>query len=141
MTMALATMLSLSSCLNDLGQTEQNRPEGGEDIVVNEDFEYAEGELFVKFSPEVEAMLGNIGRSGATRSGVPSVDEVLSIVDGYHIERVFPVDSRHEQKRSALVVHRQVQWREGQRGGKEICTPWRGAEGGTQLHHQAHLQR
>ena len=105
MTMALATMLSLSSCLNDLGQTEQNRPEGGEDIVVNEDFEYVEGELFVKFSPEVEAMLGNIGRSGATRSGVPSVDEVLSIVDGYHIERVFPVDSRHEERTRKSGLH------------------------------------
>ena len=80
--MALAMMLSLSSCLNDLGQTDENRHEGGEDIVVNEDFEYVEGELFVKFSPEVEAMLGSIGRSGSSRSGVPSVDEVLNIVNG-----------------------------------------------------------
>ncbi|MBP3382569.1 MAG: S8 family serine peptidase [Tidjanibacter sp.] len=104
-TMALATLLSMSSCLNDMGADEQVRPEEGNDSVVNEAFEYVEGELFVKFSPEVESMLGQIGRSGATRSGVPSVDEVLNIVDGYHIERVFPVDSRNEERTRKSGLH------------------------------------
>lgn len=105
MTVALAMMFGLSGCLNDLGVEQGARPEEGKDTVVNEAFEYVEGELFVKFSPEVEAMLGNIGRSGATRSGVPSVDEVLDIVEGYHIERVFPVDSRHEQRTRNSGLH------------------------------------
>lgn len=105
MTMALATVLSLSSCLNELGGEEQLRPDESGDSVVNEAFEYVEGELFVKFSPEVESMLGQIGRSGATRSGVPSVDEVLNIVDGYHIERVFPVDSRNEERTRKSGLH------------------------------------
>lgn len=94
--LALGAMVCLSSCLNELEP--QGVPNNGKDIVVNEDYEYVEGELLVKFTPEVEQMLASIGRSGATRSGIPSVDEVLAIVDGYHIERVFPVDSRNEER-------------------------------------------
>ena len=62
------------------------------------------GELLVRFDEGVSEILdkaGLITKSGeasATRSGVLSVDEVLDLVEGYQIERVFPVDARSEAK-------------------------------------------
>ena len=46
-------------------------------------------------------------RSGgpATRSGILSVDEVLDIVGGYQIERVFPVDGRNEERTRESELH------------------------------------
>ena len=61
---------------------------------------YASGEIFVKFTPQVASMLEEAGvvRSTVSRSGVVSVDALLDIVDGFEISRVFPVDSRHEER-------------------------------------------
>ncbi len=61
---------------------------------------YTAGEIFVKFTPEVAAMLEESGvvRSNVTRSGVGSVDELLDIVKGFEISRVFPIDPRHEER-------------------------------------------
>lgn len=61
------------------------------------------GELLVKFTPSVAAALESAGRTKAgvgpvSRSGIMSVDEILELVDGYEIERVFPVDPRTEHK-------------------------------------------
>ena len=61
------------------------------------------GQLFVKFDPSVSKVLEQAGvtKSGigspATRSGVLTVDEILDLVEGYEIERVFPVDERTEE--------------------------------------------
>ena len=61
------------------------------------------GQLFVRFDASVSKILEQEGitKSGAgvpaTRSGVLSVDEILDLVEGYEIERVFPVDSRTEE--------------------------------------------
>ncbi len=61
---------------------------------------YASGEILVKFSPEVVSLLEEAGvvRSELTRSGVGSIDELLDIVGGFEISRVFPVDPRHEER-------------------------------------------
>ena len=62
------------------------------------------GELLVRFDEGVSEILdraGLITKSGdasASRSGVLSVDEILDLVQGYQIERVFPVDARSEAK-------------------------------------------
>ena len=61
------------------------------------------GQLLVRLDPRVSDILEKAGltKSGinapATRSGVLSVDEILDLVEGYEIERVFPVDSRTEE--------------------------------------------
>ena len=78
-------------------------PQMSEDVV--------SGELLVRFDARVSTILENAGvtKSGigapATRSGVLSVDEVLSLVDGYQIERVFPVDARTEDKAREAGLH------------------------------------
>jgi hypothetical protein len=62
------------------------------------------GQLLVRFDPGVSRILDESGltKSGAgtpmSRSGILSVDEILDLVEGYEIERVFPVDRRSEAK-------------------------------------------
>ena len=66
-----------------------------------------EGELLVKFAPEMEDILDShfATRAMATRSGIPSTDEVLDILGAYRIERVFPVDPRTEERTREAGLH------------------------------------
>ena len=97
---ASVLMLSLASCSVDEPGMSSG---GGVDKVAGTASEALPGQLFVKFDPSVSKVLEQAGvtKSGigapATRSGVLSVDEILDIVDGYEIERVFPVDARTEE--------------------------------------------
>lgn len=95
---SLAALLLLGGCASDElpapsapqpGTTEQNEP--------------VAGEVLVKFQSYVSDILDRTvvrTRSGApaTRSGILSVDEVLDLVGGYEIERIFPVDARTEER-------------------------------------------
>ena len=86
----LLSLLSLYSCQK--GELEQS-----EQI---EEQPYAQGELLVKFSPEVVSLLekAELTRSGSmTRSGSLSVDQVLEIIGTSHIEPVFPLDEARDQ--------------------------------------------
>ena len=88
-----------------VGETpaETPAPQMSEDVVA--------GELLVRFDARVSDILERAGvtKSGinapATRSGVLSVDEILSLVEGYEIERVFPVDPRTEDKAREAGLH------------------------------------
>ena len=67
-----------------------------------------EGEIIIKFKPEMEAILdATMTRTEgiATRSGIPSTDEVLEILGAYHFERVFPVDPRNEERTREAGLH------------------------------------
>ena len=66
------------------------------------------GEVIIKFVPEMEPILeATMTRFGgvATRSGIPTTDEVLEILDAYSFERVFPVDPRHEERTREAGLH------------------------------------
>ena len=69
------------------------------------------GQLLVRFDSRVADILDKAGvtKSGPampmTRSGILSVDEILGLVDGYEIERVFPVDVRTEDKAREEGLH------------------------------------
>ena len=79
---------------------------GTTDIFIPEDA--AEGELLIKFVPEMTDILDQMAEEAApamTRSGIPSTDEVLRILGGYELERVFPVDPRHEERARANGMH------------------------------------
>ena len=60
------------------------------------------GELLIKFNPAVTEMLDKAHtRSGGnlmTRSSIPSVDKVLSLLGTYRFERIFPVDNKNEER-------------------------------------------
>lgn len=69
------------------------------------------GEVIVKFAPYVSDILDSAGvavtRSGApaTRSGILSVDEVLDLLGGCEVERIFPVDARNEERTREAELH------------------------------------
>ena len=92
LTFVLGATLALTSCVREESVNVENTP------TVEES--YIAGEIFVKFSPEVADLLEESGavRSTITRSGVSSVDELLDIIGGFEISRVFPVDKRHEER-------------------------------------------
>ena len=97
------TACSVDGPVTDPDTDDQKMPEMAEDVVG--------GELLVRFDPRVSDILDKAGltRSGInspmTRSGVLSVDEILDLVDGYQIERVFPVDLRTEDKARKEGLH------------------------------------
>ena len=83
--------------------------EGNKAPMITEDV--VKGQLLVRFDPRVSDILDRAGitKSGPmapmTRSGILSVDEILDLVDGYQIERVFPVDMRSEEKARKEGLH------------------------------------
>lgn len=105
---ALVIGLFVSAC-NDTEFVVQNGAVSDqEDIFIPEGAE--EGELLIKFVPEMSSILDQIAEEAAankvlTRSGIPSTDEVLRILGGYELERVFPVDPRHEERARANGMH------------------------------------
>ena len=95
-----AFVAALSACAID--ETQMNAP--AQEVQVSQNAEDAlPGQLFVRFDSSVSRILeqNGITKSGAdfpaTRSGVLTVDEILDLVEGYQIERVFPVDERTEE--------------------------------------------
>ena len=88
----LGAMFLFASCVNESDMDIVQTPSAEES--------YASGEILVKFSQEVASVLEEAGvvRSNVTRSGVGSVDEILDLVGGFEISRVFPVDPRHEER-------------------------------------------
>ena len=82
--------------------------EGKADITIPSDAEA--GELLIKFAPEMSSILDQAQMSKtrsdkATRSGIPSTDEVLDILGSYSFERVFPVDANTEARTREAGLH------------------------------------
>lgn len=98
--------LALTGCSDSLSTIDSS--EGKADITIPS---YAEaGELLIKFAPEMSSILDQAQmsktRSGkATRSGIPSTDEVLDILGSYSFERVFPVDANTEARTREAGLH------------------------------------
>ena len=100
--------LSLSSCNdNELTNNMPGQPETSFPLTMDA----IDGELLIKFSPEMTGILDNYFATRAavagkaTRSGIPSTDEVLSILGAYSFERVFPVDPRNEERTREAGLH------------------------------------
>ena len=98
--------LVLTGCSDSLSTIDSS--EGKADITIPSDAEA--GELLIKFAPEVSSILDQAQmsktRSGkATRSGIPSTDEVLDILGSYSFERVFPVDANTEARTREAGLH------------------------------------
>ena len=98
--------LALTGCSDSLSTIDSS--EGKADITIPSDAEA--GELLIKFAPEMSSILDqaqmSTTRSGkATRSGIPSTDEVLDILGSYSFERVFPVDANTEARTREAGLH------------------------------------
>lgn len=98
--------LALTGCSDSLSTIGSS--DGNSEITIPADAEA--GELLIKFSPEMsdildQAQLGKTRAGKATRSGIPSTDEVLDILGSYSFERVFPVDAKTEAKTRKAGLH------------------------------------
>ena len=98
----MVAAMSLSSCV----EGENPEPTPSEPQIVAP---YVEGEVIVKFTPQVADMIASVEatRGAATRSGAVTLDEVLEAIDGYQLERVFPLDERTEARTREQGLH---QW-------------------------------
>ena len=102
----IAAAIFTVACVNDNITTTAPEEVTTPNVILTEGA--TEGEVIIKFKPEMEAILDQtMTRSGgiSTRSGIPSTDEVLEILDAYHFERVFPVDARHEARTRENGLH------------------------------------
>lgn len=101
--------LTLAACSEQEFVDQSSTPVDDTTVLLPEDF--TSGELLIKFKPEMTAILDQTmtraTRSGGamTRSGIPSTDEVLDILGGYHFERIFPVDKRNEERTRTAGLH------------------------------------
>ena len=106
--MAVALVAGMSACSMEEHEPSMEVetpqvPELSADVV--------EGQLLVRFDARVSDILDKAGvtksnsKAPASRSGVLSVDEILDLVEGYHIERVFPIDTRSEAKAREEGLH------------------------------------
>lgn len=77
----------------------------GDDISVEIPADAEQGELLVKFAPQMTQILDSVGLGNKTRLGIPSTDEVLSILNAYEFERVFPVNMKTEDKAREAGLH------------------------------------
>lgn len=98
--------LALTGCSDSLSTIDSSEDKA--DITIPSDAEA--GELLIKFAPEMSSILDQAQmsktRSGkATRSGIPSTDEVLDILGSYSFERVFPVDANTEARTREAGLH------------------------------------
>lgn len=101
--------LTLASCSDQEIIEQPSTPTGRTEVQLPADV--TSGELLIKFKPEMTDILDQTmtraTRSGGamTRSGIPSTDEVLEILGGYHFERIFPVDQQNEERTRAAGLH------------------------------------
>ena len=104
---AIALVMGFASCAID---APVQMPESGTQTQVTPT-DAVPGQLLVCFDAHVAEVLEQAGltKSGPampmTKSGILSVDQILDLVDGYQIERVFPVDPRSEEKTRMQGLH------------------------------------
>ncbi|MEI3021246.1 MAG: subtilase family N-terminal domain-containing protein [Prevotellaceae bacterium] len=101
--MVALALMGCSDSLSTIGSSD-----GNSEITIPADAEA--GELLIKFSPEMsdildQAQLSKTRAGKATRSGIPSTDEVLDILGSYSFERVFPVDANTEARTREAGLH------------------------------------
>ena len=102
---ALACALTVVSCQDNEWVADNATPQTPE---IEIPMGATDGELLIKFVPEMSDILDQtLTRAGgvSTRSGIPSTDEVLSILGAYHFERVFPVDPKTEARTREAGMH------------------------------------
>ena len=93
-----AFALLLTSCARD----EETLPGQEEAPIIDMPDGANRGEIMVKFKPEIASQLDQVRTRSVgavmTRSGIAPMDDVLDRIGTYKLERIFPVDSRTEQR-------------------------------------------
>ena len=103
--LAILALAALTGCVNE---PEVVMPVVNDEQAILIPDDATPGEIIIKFNPEMEDILESMmtrSNGVATRSGIPSTDEVLDILEAYSFERVFPVDTRHEERTREAGLH------------------------------------
>lgn len=113
-TLALAALFVGMACSDQVDDTaslpDEQPIEELKAVIVNSPEGALQGELLVKFRPEVDQLLdkaltrattdGSSNPFGVmTRSGISDMDRVLDLIKSYRIERVFPINRQESQTR------------------------------------------
>ena len=103
----LVAMFAVSCTDSEIIVPAPELPSEGEVVVPDGS---VEGEVLVKFAPEMTEILDKLPATRAagslkTRSGIPSTDEVLDILNAYKFERVFPIDKNTEARAREAQMH------------------------------------
>lgn len=111
---ALSALLLLGACSEDPVDETPASPVGSrveEKLVLSSEHAVA-GSLLVRFDADavrrIEQTVATATRAGgvATRSGIADFDGVLAGIGVKSLERLFPVDPRHEERMRAAGLHR-----------------------------------
>lgn len=80
--------------------------------IVNSSEGALEGMMIVKFRPEISKLLDqaypvtrSAGPQVLTRTGITTVDQLMDVIGGYKVERIFPLDTRHEDRTRKNGLH------------------------------------
>ena len=94
-------------CAKDLTEQVTIAPTDVASKIIATSDDAAGGDLLVYFGEEATSRVESVvTRSASTRTGIDAFDQVLSMVGVKRIERLFPVDIRHEERTREAGLHR-----------------------------------
>lgn len=103
----LVTAMAMVACVKDATENVAVKPAMAESKIIMSDTEYARGQMIVCFDEEaIKCVESGVSRSGGTRSGVADFDALLGDIAVESLERLFPLDVRHEERARAAGLHR-----------------------------------
>lgn len=109
---ALALVTFFWACTDDTNRFDGDNGKGNQATIVNSPQGAQNGVILIKFRPEISKILDqaypgtrSAGPQILTRTGINTVDELMEIIDGYQVERVFPLDTRHEDRTRKNGLH------------------------------------
>ena len=89
----------LVACTADFEDVKVSNTPTLSDKIINGSTDCNKGTLLVRFTPSAESRLAECAtRSGATRTGVEGVDNLLDEVNGYSVEPIFVVTEKNREK-------------------------------------------
>lgn len=96
-----------AACADDLTEQVVVAPQDVSSKIVSTSDNAAEGDLLIYFEEEATSRVeSGVSRSASTRTGIDKLDEVLTMVGVERVERLFPVDVRHEERTREAGLHR-----------------------------------
>lgn len=111
--LAAIAIIFASACTTDDFDNTPQKPQSNLPIIVNTPDGAESDELLIKFKSELSDLLDqafkpqsrSVTRAISERSGIETVDELMQVVGGYQLERVFPFDSRNEERTRKCGLH------------------------------------
>lgn len=102
----LLTAMAMVACVKEPAESTIANVNTEESKIIFAEAECVKGEMIVRFNEEAIARVeSGVSRSASTRSGVAEFDSLLDNIGAVSVERLFPVDVRHEERARAAGLH------------------------------------